>query len=222
MEKMERPEIVADKREVTGKKVNVLRREGKLPAVIYGKGLKSTPILLDLKETTKVLSGLTSSSLVTIKLSGKNHAALVRDSQKDFIKGHYLHIDFQVVSLTEKIRANVYIEVTGIAPAVKDFNGVVVNGLNEIEVESLPEELPERVTVDISNLEQIGDGIFVKDLSLSDNVSILSNPDDMIVIITGAAPEEVEEEEGLEEEVEGLEEPEVIEKGKKEDEEGSE
>ena len=214
---MDRPDLFAEKREVVGKKVNVLRREGKLPAVLYGKGVNPTPIVLDLKETSRTLSGLTSSSLVTINLAGKKHAALVRDSQKDFIKGHYLHIDFQVVSLTEKIRANVYVEVVGIAPAVKDFNGVVVNGLNEIEVESLPEDLPERVVVDISNLMQIGDGIFVKDLDLSDDVTIHSNPDEMIVIITGAAAEEIEEEEELEEE-EAAEEPEVIEKGKKEEE----
>ena len=74
----------------------------------------------------------------------------------------------------------------------------------------------------MENLKQIGDGIFVKDLSMDDNISILSNPDDMIVIITGAAPEEIEEEEGLEEIEEGLEEPEVIEKGKKEEDEDTE
>jgi len=213
---MDRPVLIAEKRDVIGKKVSVLRREGKLPAVIYGKDFKSTPILLDLKETTKTLSTLTSSSLVTVDISGKKHAALVRDSQKDFIRGNYLHIDFQAVSLTEKIRANVYIEIVGVAPAVKDFNGVVVNGLNELEVESLPEDLPEKLTVDISSLKQIGDGIFVKDLDLSEKVTVLSNLEDMVVIITGAAPEEVEEE-GLEE-VEGAEEPEVIERGKKEEE----
>ena len=84
--------------------MNVLRREGKLPAVIYGHNIEATPISLDLKETTKVLSGLTSSSLVTILLENKEYPALVRDRQRDYIRNRLIHLDFQVVNLTEKIR----------------------------------------------------------------------------------------------------------------------
>ena len=209
---MERVVLPAIRRTVTGKKVGALRREGKLPAVLYGHKFDATPILLDLHQTMLKLTGLTSSSLVTIELDGKQHAALVREKQKNYITNTLLHVDFQVVSLKEKIRAKVMLELVGVSPAVKDFNGVVVSGVTEIEVESLPQDLPERIEVDISNLTTIGSNVHVRDIKLSDKVEILTDLDEMIVIITGAEEEKaVEETEG-----EGAE-PEVIERGKKEE-----
>jgi len=209
---MEKVVLPAIHRTVTGKKVGALRREGKLPAVLYGHKFEATPILLDLHQTMLKLTGLTSSSLVTIELDGKEHAALVREKQKNYITNTLLHVDFQVVSLKEKIRAKVMLELVGVSPAIKDFNGVVVSGLTEIEVESLPQDLPERIEVDISQLTTIGSGIHVRDIKLSDKVEILDNLDEMIVVITGAEQEKAEEEvvsEGSE--------PEVIERGKKEE-----
>lgn len=209
---MEKVVLPAIRRTVTGKKVGALRREGKLPAVLYGHKFDATPILLDLHQTMLKLTGLTSSSLVTIELDGKQHAALVREKQKNYITNTLLHVDFQVVSLKEKIRAKVMLELVGVSPAVKDFNGVVVSGVTEIEVESLPQDLPERIEVDISNLTTIGSNVHVRDIKLSDKVEILTDLDEMIVIITGAEEEKaVEETEG-----EGAE-PEVIERGKKEE-----
>ena len=214
MEKMDKVTLQADRRTVTGKQVNALRREGKLPAVIYGHNFEATPISLDLKETTKVLSGLTSSSLVTILLENKEYPALVRDRQRDYIKNRLIHLDFQVVSLTEKIRANVSVDLEGISPAVKDYNGVVVTGLSELEVECLPQDLPERLVVDLSKLMRIGDAIHVKDISFGEKVTIHQDPEEMIVLVTASTEEAVEE--TL---VEGeAEEPEIIEKGKKEEE----
>jgi large subunit ribosomal protein L25 len=116
-----------------------------------------------------------------------------------------------VVSLTEKIRTDVNIELDGVAPAVKDFDGVIVEGLNAIHVEALPNDLPERIVVDISSLKEIGDSILVKDIEIPAGVEVLTPEDEMIVLITSPA---VEEEEEVEEELE----PEVIEKGKKEEE----
>jgi large subunit ribosomal protein L25 len=209
---MEKVVLPAIRRTVTGKKVGALRREGKLPAVLYGHKFDATPILLDLHQTMLKLTGLTSSSLVTIELDGKQHAALVREKQKNYITNTLLHVDFQVVSLSEKIRAKVLIELVGVSPAVKDFNGVVVSGVTEIEVESLPQDLPERIEVDISSLTAIGSGIHVRDIQISDKVEILDDSDEMIVIITGA-----EQEEEVEETEAGEAEPEVIERGKKEE-----
>lgn len=216
---MEKQVIKAIKREVKGKQVKQLRRQGKLPGVMYGHNIEPTSILMELKETTKTLSSVTGSSIVTIELDGKEHATLVREKQRDYIKGNLLHVDFQVVSLTEKIRTTVGIEFTGLSPAVKDFNGVVVEGLDGLEVECLPQDLPERFIVDVSILLKIGDSIHVKDIPVPANVAILDNPDEMIVIITTPAAEEVVE--PTPEEVaaaEALVEPEVIEKGKKEEE----
>jgi large subunit ribosomal protein L25 len=212
---MEKVVINATHRTVKGKQVKQLRRQGQLPGVLYGHNIAPTAISMDARDATRILSSMTASSLVTIVLDGKENAALVREKQRNFIRGNLLHVDFQVVSLTERIRAKVGIQITGLAPAVKDFNGVLVNGLGEIEVESLPQDLPERVTIDISSLMRIGDGIYVRDVPAIEKVDILSNLDEMLVIITGSAEEEVVEEAA----VAGVEEPEVIEKGKKEEEE---
>jgi len=212
---MDKNVIEATKRTVIGKKVGVLRREGKLPGVIYGHNFDSEPILMDAKAATKVLNSATSSSIVTIMLDGVSHAALVREKQRDYIRNQFIHIDFQAVSQTEKIRTKVGVILTGLAPAVKDFNGVVVEGLDAIEVEALPKDLPERFVVDVSNLANIGDSIHVSDIVVPDTVTIIDSLEEMLVLITSPAAEEVEEVVPVEGEVA---EPEVIEKGKKEEE----
>jgi len=210
---MEKNVLNAVRRTVTGKKVGALRREGKLPGILYGHNIAATPILMDLREASRILPSLTASSLVSIHLDGAEHSVLVREKQRDFIRGTLLHVDFQVVSLTEKIRTNVNIILQGTSPAVKDFNGLVMTGLTELEVESFPQDLPERFVVDISNLANIGDGIYVRDIPTPANVEIFGNPDEMVVLIATSG---VEEEEVVE--APAVEEPEVIEKGKKEEE----
>lgn len=211
---MEKIIINATRRPVTGKKVGALRRDGKLPAVMYGHHFDATPILLDLREASRTLAPLTASQVVTISLEGKEHAALVREKQKDYIKNLLIHIDFQVVSLTEKIRARVALTLEGVSSAVKDFNGVVVTGLDEVEVEAFPQDLPERIVVDIARLKNIGDAIFVRDLAVPENVTVLAHPEEMVANVTFVGAEE----EVVAEVPAGVAEPEVIEKGKKEEE----
>lgn len=213
---MEKVVLHAENRTVKGKQVRQLRRSGKLPGVIYGHHLEPTALSLDLKEATKVLNALSGSSLITVDIEGKEEAALVREKQKDYIKGTLLHVDFQAVSLTEKLTAGVEIELVGIAPAVKDFNGVVVSGLDEIDVECLPQDLPEKIVVDISILAKVGDAIYVRDLPAIENVTVMNHPEDLIVIISATKEEAVVEVAPVAEAV--SEEPEVIEKGKKEEE----
>jgi large subunit ribosomal protein L25 len=210
---MKKSVIHATRRSVTGKQVGQLRRSGQLPGVMYGHHFESTAITMDLREASKILAGLTGSSLATIELDGIENAALVREKQRDFIKGTLKHIDFQVVSLTEKIRTKVSIVLTGLSPAVKDFNGVVVTGMDRLEVESLPQYLPERFVIDISRLAKIGDAIYVRDIPVTPEVEILDDPNETLVIVAAPAAEE-----GVEG-VAGVDEPDVIEKGKKEDEE---
>ncbi len=213
---MEREVLQASRRTVLGKQVGALRRQGKLPAILYGAHIQPIPITLETREAERVLRHMTTSSLVNIELEGQTYPALVRERQRDPIKNHLLHVDFQAVSLTEKIRANVGIELVGISPAVKDWNAILVTPLDELEVECLPQDLPERIAVDVSGLTNIGDGIRVSDLVISDKVRILNDPEEMVVIATAAEAEEVVAEVGAEVE------PEVIEKGKKEEEEGEE
>ncbi len=209
---MEKVVISATRRTVTGKKVGVLRREGKLPGVIYGHHVEPIAIVMDSREATRTLATLTGSSLVTINVDGKEYATLVREKQHDYLKNALIHVDFLAVSLTEKIRADVTIDLTGVAPAVKDYNAIIVHNLSSLEVECLPQNLPQSFVVDLSSLAKIGDAVYVRDIPTPSKVEILTHADDIIVVAT-ATKEEAEVEA-----VEGAAEPEVIERGKKEEE----
>jgi large subunit ribosomal protein L25 len=214
---MEEVVLKAIHRSVVGKQVKAIRREGKLPAVIYGRHIDPIAIELDLRETSRNLTGLAPSTLVTVDVDGTQHRALVREKQRNKITGILLHVDFLAVSMTELLRSQVYLEIVGISPAIRDLSGVLVTGMGEVQVECLPQDLPERIVVDISGLNEIGDGIYVRDLEVPKGVEILEEPDTMLVLVTAQAAEE--EEEVPEEEEELAEEPEVVEKGRKEEEE---
>ncbi len=187
---MEKVVLKAEKRDVVGKQVKAMRREGKLPAVIYGRHTEPITVTLDAHTAALVLGKLTSSSLVTIALDGTEYPALVREKQRDFIKNRLLHVDFLAVSLTENIRASVSLNFTGVSGAVKDFNAVLVHNLELLQVECLPTDLPERIDVDITPLEHPGDGLRVKDIVVSDKVRLLDDPETMVVVATFAKVEE--------------------------------
>ena len=212
--------LKANRRTVIGKQVKAIRREGKLPAVIYGHDIDPVSIVMDLRDTSKSLMGLAPSALVTVDVDGTPHKALVREKQRNKITGTLLHVDFLAVSMTEKLRSQVYIEIVGVAPAIKNFDGVLVTGFDEVEVECLPQNLPERLVVDVSGLLEIGDGIYVRDLTVPEGVKILEEPDTMVALI--AAQAAVEEEVAPVVEEVTTEEPEIVEHGKKEEEEEEE
>lgn len=218
---MEKVVLKATKRNVVGKGVGALRRSGKLPAVIYGRHTDPINISLDAHSASLALGRLTTSSIVTLDVDGTEYAALVREKQRDYIKNRLLHVDFLVVSLTEKIRATVGLNFIGMSPAVKDYNAVLVKNLEEFQVECLPTDLPESIDVDISGLDLPGDSIRVGEVAVSDKIHVLENPDVVVAVATAARVEEVpapgeEEEEVVAEEGE----PEIaVERGKKEEEE---
>ncbi len=215
---MEKVVIKATKRSVTGKQVRALRRAGELPGILYGFNMEPINISMDAHDASLVLNRTTASSLINIELDGKEYPTLVREKQRNPIKNVFVHIDFQAVSLTEKIRAKVAVQLTGLSPAVKDFNAVLVTGFNELEVEGFPQDLPQRIVVDISSIVKIGDGIYIRDIVVSDKVKVLDDANEMLVLATAPKAEVVEEVAPEVEAVEEGTEPEVIEKGKKEEE----
>lgn len=214
---MEKTVLQATRRTVTGKQVKALRRQGELPAVIYGHHLDPIAISLNAHVAGLTLGRISQSHLVTIELEGEEYPALIREKQRDYIRGKLTHVDFLAVSLTEKLRAEVAIELTGASLAVKDFNAILVTGLTSLEVECLPGDLPEKVVVDISSLVKIGDALHVRDITLSGEVHILSAADEMIVIATAPKVEAVEEVTPVVE-VEAAEPELSVERGKKEEE----
>ncbi len=219
---MDKIVLKIDKRDVIGKKVKYLRNEGKLPAIIYGNVDSPISVTLDLGKTTKMMRGVGSSTMIFLDLDGEEIAVLLRDVQRDVIRGHYLHLDFLALNLKEKVRTMVSISLIGESPAIEEFGAVLMTGLSEIEIEALPTDLIDSIEIDVTVLEKIGDSINITDLVIPEGIECLVETNDMLVVATAPVLiEEEEEEESLEGE-EGLDEdsePEVIEKGKGEEEE---
>ncbi len=211
---MEEVLLQVSKRDVVGKQVKTLRRDGLLPAIVYGRGISSIPISINSREANKILSAITSSSLVVLDIDGDKHTTLVREKQRDPVTGEVLHMDFYEVSMTEKLRTNVGLEFQGESPAVKELMGVLVTVMESLEVECLPQDLPNQIVADLSTLEEIGDSLYVRDISLPPNVELISDIDGLVVVISPPAVEEIEEVEEVEI---TEEEPEVIERGKEEE-----
>lgn len=212
--------IKAEKRTVKGKQVSQLRRAGILPGVIYGHKVETQAIQMDRHTVSLQMSTITPTTLVTVDVAGNKIKAFVRDRQRDVLHGVLTHLDFLAVSMTEKMRASVSLELTGEAPVLDDAIYLLNQSLNEVEIECLPQDMPERVMVDVSGIKTPEDTITVADLDLGKDVAILTDESEVIVAVSYVAVEETEEE--AEEEV-GFEEPEVLEKGKKaEDEEEAE
>jgi len=220
---MEKIIVEATKRPEIGKKVKSLRKEGKIPAVIYGSHIESTPITLDKKATLHTLNDVSGSTILTIKLDNEEHAVLLREIQRDYLKNEIIHIDFLAVSLKEKLRTNVSLNLVGKAPVLDEFDALIVTGLEQVEVECFPQDLPESIDIDVSVLSEIGAALYVKDIHIPDNVVLLTNPEELVAVASAVKEEAVElEEEGVEITEDVIEEPEVIERGKTEESDKSE
>ncbi len=218
---MEEVQLDAKKRTVMRKHVKSLRREGLLPAIVYGGGIDPIPIELEEREATRILSKTSASTLINLKVGRANHTVIVREIQYDVIRRTPIHVDFLKVAMDTAIRTTVPIELVGEAPAVKDLGAVQVLGINEIEVEALPSDLPDRIPVDLEALTEIDSILTVGDLFISKEVTVFTESDEVIVHIVPQAVVEEEEEE-VEMVIDVGAEPEVIEKGLREEEEGEE
>jgi large subunit ribosomal protein L25 len=194
-ELMSTEEIVIEgtRRDVFGHQVKALRREGVLPAVLYGKGIESIPVSMDARATQKVMTRVTASSLIKVVVDGEPYHTLLRERQMNYLTGDMIHLDFMVVSLTETVRTEVGLHIEGESPAVKDFNALLAVNINSVEVECLPTDLPNRISVDVSVLKAIGDSIRVRDLPIPPKVKILNDPQEMVVLVSAQSMEEEEE-----------------------------
>ena len=184
--------LKAKKRETLGKKVSSLRKQGLLPAVLYGPKIKNINIEINQKEFEKVYEQAGESSLISLEIEDKNYTVLIYDIKNDPLKESFEHVDFYQPILTEKVEANIPIIFEGESPAVKDLGGTLVKEIQEILVKALPQKLPHEIRVDISRLKNLEDEILVKDLNLGEDVEADKEPDEIVAIVT--PPEKVEEE----------------------------
>lgn len=180
---MEQIELVAEKREVLGKKVKRIREAGLVPAIIYGPEIAPIPVQVDEHELATTLRQAGANRLVAIQLGddGQSHVTLVRDVQRDVITRSLLHVDFQQVVLTETITSEVPVILEGTPSIVRQGAAIVNQTLNAVEIEALPTDLIPSITIDISDLEEVDDAVFVRDLDLPDRITILTDPDEIIV-----------------------------------------
>jgi large subunit ribosomal protein L25 len=208
-------------RTVVGKQVKALRRDGNVPAVLYSR--RGEPVILQAnnRELQRVLARSGGSRLVKLNIAGATEApmALVREVQREPIKGSVLHVDFFGVSMTEAIKVEVPIRYEGTSPAVTRSEGVLIHAMDSIEIECLPGDLIDAITIDVSILEKVGDVIRVGDLKVPTTVKLLADGEVTVARVSHLAGEEVEAPAGAEA---VAAEPEVIKKGKAEEEEAAE
>jgi large subunit ribosomal protein L25 len=215
---MEEIVLNLEPRTVVGKQVKALRRAGNVPAVLYSR--RGEPVILQAnnRELLRVLARAGGSRLVKLSIAGAQDApmALVREVQREPIKGTLWHVDFFGVSMTEVIKVELPIRYDGISPAVTRNEGVLIHAMDTIEIECLPGDLIDMVAIDVSILDKVGDVIRVSDLKVPATVRLLADSEATIARVSHLAGEEVEVAAATTEAV--VAEPEVIKKGKIEEE----
>ena len=183
-------DIPASKRSETGTgRVGRVRKSGNIPAVLYGKKVETSNLVVDSKTFTKVINNSASDNiLVNLQLDGGEQLALVQEVQHDHIKGGILHVDFHAIDMNEEIHAAVPVETVGEAAGAK-LGGQLEILLHTLEVRCLPKDLPEKIIVDVSHLN-IEDAVHVRELVLPAGVSLKLDGDVVVVILE--EPKEVE------------------------------
>jgi large subunit ribosomal protein L25 len=180
--------IEASKREVLGKKTRFMRREGITPAHLFGHGIKSIPLQCDTAKLQRIIARAGMTRLITLEVEGykEPRSVFIREIQREPVGGGLLHIDFYQVKRTEKIRVDVPIVLIGEAPAMKEKGRTLTHSLTSLSVESLPDKLPPQIEIDLSPLTEVEDAVFVRDLVLGPDVTVITDPDQMIVRVSEA------------------------------------
>lgn len=179
-------------RKLTGRKVKQLRAQGILPANVYGKGVKSVSIQQPLKDFIVAFKKVGETGILELFVDKetKPRPVLVHHVQQHPVTDEILHVDFRQVDLTETVTVKIPVEITGEAPAITK-GGVLIQLINEVEVEALPADLPDKFTLDVSKLEEIGQGLSLKDLKVSAKVKLLTeNLEELVVKIESPIKEE--------------------------------
>src|SRR6188768_3644875 len=173
--------VAAENRTETGKNVNRrLRTRGLIPGVLYGSKKEAVPLAVSPKEITTILRSKTGeNTLFDLEIGGSRRKVILKEFQVEPIKGSLLHADFYEVALDKELQVNVHVELVGTPVGVKVQGGIVDWVTRELEVECLPADIPEKITVDISNLE-IGKHVRVAEIKAPDKVKILTEPEIVI------------------------------------------
>ena len=187
-------QLKASARQPLGKRSRRVLREGKLPAIVYGHNTQPTPILLDRLEFQKVFVKSGRTHLVDLAIDGRTEKVLVREIQTHPRRLGPIHVDFYQVDLQEKIEVEVPVHLVGESAPVKQGDGDVLQPLHSIRVQCLPSDIPESFEVDITPLEEIEAELRVSDLKVPSGVTVLEDPEELVVKIVHKRELKVEEE----------------------------
>jgi len=198
---MEKVTLDSKSRDVFGRKTNKGRREGRIPAVVYGRGIKSEPIWINDLDFRRLLRKSGESTMINLSIDGHNDRnVIIYELQKDPVKNRFLHVDFFQVRMDEEIETEVELVFVGESPAVKEQGGILIKNIDNITVKCLPADLPGEINVSISELKTFEDYIYVKDLKISPKVKIDLEPETVVALVS--PPRSDEELQKLEEKVE--------------------
>ena len=192
---MDRIELKVASREILGKRVKHLRRQGITPVHVFGHGIESLALQCDTKELERVLSRAGQTRLIDLKLAKekKPRTVVVREFDRDWRRGELVHVDFYQVKMEEKIRLEIPVVLIGEAPALKAKTNMLDHALGTLTVECLPAKIPGSIEVDISYLAELDQAIRVKDITLDKDITVLNNPDLVVAKISLRPVEKVEE-----------------------------
>jgi large subunit ribosomal protein L25 len=199
-----------------------VRRDGKIPAVVYGAGKDSLAVSVDPRVVTRILNSETGhNTIFDLAFNGERTKAMIVDWQYEPIKGKLLHIDLKRIAMDKVLKVSVPIFLTGEAAGVKQEGGILEQMLREVEIECLPADIPSHIDVDVSDLT-FGKVLRVSDLPHSEKVKFLTDANQPVAHVTSVKEEVVATPEAVAEAAAAPAEPEVIKKGKQETEEGAE
>jgi large subunit ribosomal protein L25 len=209
---------VTPRQQLGTKQVKTLREQGYLPAILYGRKEESTAVMVDFHEFKKVYREAGESSIITLTGLDDEKEALIQDTDIDPLTDEPRHVDFYVTEKGRTLTISVPLEFEGTAPAEKELGGTLVKVMHEVEIETLPHNLPQHLTVQIEGLKDFDSQITAGDIELPDGVTLSTDPEEVVALVSETT-EEPEESEG---EGMSMEDVEVEQKGKQEEEEATE
>ncbi len=193
-QKKDKTVLKLSQRKIFGKKVKKIRREGKIPANIFGQNFKSTPVTIDTKLFLQAYRTNHKTGIIYLQLNKKEIPALIKNLQIHPVSGNVLHVDFRKIDLKKEIETSVPIKIIGESEAVSQKGGVLIVGTKTLLLKALPSDIPSSIDIDISTLKEVGQEIKISDLSKSKKFTILDPQDKVVVSITAHKEEEIKAE----------------------------
>ena len=192
---MEGLRLQASKREILGKKTRFLRRQGIIPTHLFGHNLESLSLQCDTAKLQRIIAQAGTTRLIALEIDGDKHprSVFIREIQKDDINGQLLHVDFYQVRKKEKIKADIPLVLVGEAPAMQIKGRMLTHALTSISIECLPDKLPPQIEIDLSRLEEVEQAIYVSDITLSPDITLITDPTQLIVKVSEVVVEKEEE-----------------------------